>query len=998
MRTADSVGPLLERQAQLDQLAAAIDRAAQGTAVFVGVVAEAGAGKTRLIDEMQRLHADKATFLCGRAFQATATTPYSVWVDALEPHLREMPRRELLHVLGGGTDLPRLFSSCCHLVAHLPSAVRGDIGSEQTRIFGQMGAMLSRMSRDRALVLALDNLQWADASSIELLHALMTAVQGCRLLVVGLFRGDHLRVESPLNVCIDSLARLGFAARLSVPSLSVDATHAILARETGRDWPAGTVHQLHRLTQGNALFVHEFSRHAAASGRDEPLVWSCVEALPETIQALFSERLWELDDDCRRVLAFAAAFEAPIGYELLRAITGFTEERLLDAIDRLCALRFLSETVCGSSVVYGFHKPLVQATVYRGLGVARRQFLHRLIAAEVIRVGGFDAATCARHLMAGAATDNHAEALPYLLRASKDALAVFGNHEAIALLASALKVIGTQGRQRELRAEIHLDLGESNKRLGRFEEAVAAWTEALPEASPRLAAKLRRCIARTNWQAGREAEALRVLEDGIARLGQAESTEEAAFLRQEYALALARQGRLKEALEESSLALALTDEELHPEVVARIYVVICLAHGYRGDLRLAMRAIGKAIGLCEDLPYPGAAFLAHYTMAGLLRYEGDFAAFEQQCDACMRIAERMHSVALASWPLSIRIERYTFEGRLGEAIDCGERALALDRSIGQGAVLPRTHAFLAVAYRLAGNLVRAKRHLEESRRLVCALEKREMRVVAVQACCEAFVEFHEGSFEVALSLVTKLNLTQVQGDTPIAFYALHPHALPLAAEAAARLGRLDEARQWLAELHRLRKGTAWTCEGTILLVNALIKAAQDDLPGACDAIEAAISLLDASARPFEAARARVDLAEWLAVRGQVERAADELNAAGNGFSRIGAVREVAAVGQRLRKLGRRPHFGQQRKAAGQPISHRESEVVGCVAQGKSNKQIAAQLFISELTVETHIKNILRKLGLKSRVQVAAYAATRQLAQAQGGAQLLTFPERLARRA
>jgi len=990
MRAANFTGAFLEREDLLARIAGLLDAPGGTGPRFVAVTGEAGVGKTRLVEELQRRHAGDTTFLCGRAFQATATTPYAVWVDALEQHLRSLPRRELLHVLPAGSDLPRLFPACQHLALEPVTPPAGDIGAEQVRLFGQMGTMLSRIAGDRHLVVVLDNLQWADTSSVELLHAVVRALDDCRILIMGVYRGDDLRPGSSLNVCVESLLRLGLAECLTVPPLTVASTGSILEEETGRGWSAGVVHQLHHLTQGNAFFVREFGKHAAARGQSEPPAWTTIEDIPGTVQALLNERLRELDESCRRVLAFAAAFEAPIGYRLLLALTGFDEERLLDATDRLCELRLLTEIVDGREVSYEFHKPLVQAAVYRGMGVARRQFLHRVIAAEAMRGEGHDAATIARHLIAGAVAGRQHDALPYLLRAADDAVSVFGNHEAISLLDSALQLARTHGESQTLLPRIHLDLGESFKRLGRFTEAIASWTQALPSADARLAATLRRCIARTNWQAGHEKEAMRVVEDGIARLAEAAATEEAAFLRQEYALSLARQGRLQEALDEAARAMALVDDERHPEVVARIHIVICLAHGYRGDLRSAIQAIRKSLALCEDLPYPGAAFLAHYTMAGLLRYEGDLSVFEQHCDACMRIAERMHSVALASWAQSIRIERYTFEGRVHEAIELGKRALTLDQTTGQGAVLPRTHAFLAVAYRVAGDLAKARNHLDESKRLVAELEKNELRVAVVQTCCEVFLEFHEGRFEKVLELFASLR-DSLTRPVPITFYALHPHALPLAAEAAARLGRQEEAQQLLDELQILRKGSACPFESPVLQARGLLRIVEQDLDGAKRDLGRAADGWEANRRPFDAARARVALAEVLAAEGAGDLAAAQLNAAGGLYAGLGATRDAAAVAQRLRQSGRRPLFGQAKKAAGQPVSNREGEVIALVAHGKSNKQIASELFLSELTIETHVKNILRKLGFTSRTQIATYAA--QLARPGFAASLAQYASR-----
>ncbi|WP_028603357.1 helix-turn-helix transcriptional regulator [Ottowia thiooxydans] len=997
MSSSSAAPPLLERRGQANRLEELLDRSSSGQACFVSLVAEAGAGKSRLLEALQSSRGENVVFMIGRAFQATSTTPYSVWVDALEPYLRQLSRRELLHLLGNCSDLPRLFPSCSHLQVDLPSLPSGDMGLEQTRVFGQIGSMLARMSRDRLVVVALDNLQWADASSIELLHSVVRASTDAKLLIIGLLRDDDLLIESPLSTCLRSLGQLGLEERLTIPPLSLEATSEILAEETGQQWPREDVINLHRLTQGNALFVHEFGRHAAAKKKSAPLSQISFEDLPSSVQALLSERLRELDEDSRRVLAFASAFEAPISYELLQALTAYSEERLLDALDRLCFLRFLTEAVHESSTQYEFHKPLVQATVYRSMGIARRQFLHRLIAEEAIRSGRLDSATIARHLIAGARTNDSTAALPYLIQASQDAVRSFGNHEAVSLLKNALKLMIWDEQTKVQRAQLLLMLGESHKRLGHFDDAVGAWTEALPSATSCLSATLHRSIARTHWQAGRESAAIVTIENGIACLADAEFTEEAAFLRQEYALALARQGRLREARIEAALALSLCDEERHPEVVARIYIVMGLIRGYAGDLRAAMQSVNKAINLCEDLAYPGAAFLAHYTLAGLLRYEGDFSVFEQQCEACMKIADRMHSVALASWPLSMCVERYTLEGRIREAIEKGERALSLDRSTSQGAVLPRTHSFLAIAYRLSGDVAKAKAHLKESSQLVSSLDKRELRVVAVHTYCQAYVEFLEGNFELCLSLIDSLTSSRA-GEGAIAFYALHPYSLPLAAEAAARLGRIETANELLQQLYDLRRSGTSSCEGSIMLVMALLKAAASDYRGACTEIQKAITVWESKTRPFETARARVELAGWLENQEKLEQAVDQLNAAGMVYTRIGASREAASVAQKLRKLGRRPLFGQQRHSSGQPISQREEEVVSLVALGKSNKEIAAALFLSELTVETHMKNILRKLSLKSRAQVATYAATQHSAGNLAGARVLSFEAAQIRRA
>lgn len=977
MRSTNFSSPFLERQQELESLEAHLEATKNGSTRFVAISAEAGAGKSRLAEELRRRHFGGVQFLYGRAFHATYTTPYAVWVDALDFHLRGLRRRDLLHVIGESTDLRRLFPAVSEqfaLTADLHST--DDRDWEGTRLFGQMAALLTRLSAMMPTVVVLDNLQWADASSIEMLHAVVRAIQGSSILILALYRNEEVSMDAPLQTCVDSLDRLGFGESLTLAPLSLAATSAIVGEGTGVAWPMDAVRQLHLLTQGNALFIWELVKHSLVMNKGQPFKTAIAQkALPDSIGSLIQERLRELDEDARRVLAFAAAIEANISYPLLQAATSFDEERLLNALDILTGQRFLDEFVNGSDVFYEFHKPLVQATVYQSMGAARRQFLHRVIAAEMMqREGGkgTDAAAIARHLVAGAAEGRQDGALPYLIQAARDAVSIFGNHEAIALLTTALRVaLSSPGSGIGL-YDLYLNLGESYKRLGNFEHAVEVWKKAIPLGNAPEKASLRRCIARALWQAGDELEAISQMEQGISELALAPRSVEGDFLRQEFALSKARQGDVQGAMDEAVKVLGTADEESEPELLARIHIVICLAQGYRGEMHAAFQAGAKALALAEFLPYPGAAYLAHYTLADLLRYEGDRAIFDSHCSHCSRIASQMHAVALESWPLSIQIESLTLQGRLEEAISLGLRAVDMDEAIAQGTILPRSHAFLAVAYRLAGDASKARKHLVEANRLVTTFRKSEMRCYVVASAATAYVDFLDGKYGAALERVDSLML-HISRFEALSFYALHPYVLPLAAESAARMGSDKRAAEILSLMKKLQKGSFRPAEGSVLHVNGLLLLNSGAPKQARISLESAASFWDRAARPYDAARARVDLADALEQTNEHDLAAEVLGIAANAFNVMAASKDVAMVSQRLRRKGIRATFASQRRVIGQAVSARELDVVGLVATGKTNKEIAGDLFLSELTIETHVRNILRKLGLKSRAQIASYA-------------------------
>src|SRR5690606_18977854 len=182
-------------------------------------------------------------------------------------------------------------------------------------------------------------------------------------------------------------------------------------------------------------------------------------------------------------------------------------------------LLLLDEVVLGSEITYEFHQPLVQATVYERMSAARRQYLHRVIACELMRSPRQDpdhAMRVARHLVAGASAEGQEEALPYLAQAAESAVARFGNHEAIALLSTALRILDASPQASSQASsarfnqqfDLQFNLGESYKRLGKFEQALEIWNSALAHAKGNQRASLYRCMGRALWQAGREGAAM----------------------------------------------------------------------------------------------------------------------------------------------------------------------------------------------------------------------------------------------------------------------------------------------------------------------------------------------------------------------------------------------------------------------------------------------------------------------------------------------------------
>jgi len=332
----------------------------------------------------------------------------------------------------------------------------------------------------------------------------------------------------------------------------------------------------------------------------------------------------------------------------------------------------------------------------------------------------------------------------------------------------------------------------------------------------------------------------------------------------------------------------------------------------------------------------------------------------------------MQSVALETWALSITIERHAHFGRIAEAVAVGERAVAIDQSIDQGTTLPRSLAFLALAYRLAGDAGKARTHIEQALRLVKAHNTCEMRTVSVVSGTKAYLSFLDGSYASALEQVDAL-LRTIGKLEPVRFYVLQPYVLPMAAEAAARLGLTDQATRYVRTIRSLQRGAFAPAEACVQHVAGLLGVQAGAMDRALEALFDACRIYADGGRAFDVERVRMDIAWAREAAGNRAEAVAEMARAGVAFADMGATREAAVAARDLRKWGVRPSFASPKRETGTPVSKREIEVIAQIANGLSNKEIAARLFLSEYTVETHVKNILRKLGLRSRAQAAVYA-------------------------
>ncbi|WP_188111116.1 AfsR/SARP family transcriptional regulator [Nocardioides antri] len=397
--------PLVGRDAHLTVLTSLLAIAEQGHPRFVTVVGEPGAGKTRLGAELAlEARARGATVLVGRCSQEEDAPPLWPWTTAL------------------GARMPRA-----------GDADRDDHDAARFTIAESVRRTLAELSRDRTVVLGLEDLHWADPSSLRVLRHLAAHTETGRLLVVCTWRrGSQV---GALAEVAEALARR-HATNLELSGLSADETAHLLEAITGQRDPelATSVHQR---TEGNPFFLIEYGRLARDEDRD---LHDVLDGMPPTVAAVVERRIAQLPEGSRRALTAGAAIGREFDLPLLARALDTTD---LDALDLLePALQVdLVQDLGGDR--FRFVHALVRDTAYGGLTPSRRERLHAALAGLVAEVP--DAADRApeiarhwaaagrRHVRQAHLAAAHAGAVALAAHAAEEAAQHYG--AALALLA-----------------------------------------------------------------------------------------------------------------------------------------------------------------------------------------------------------------------------------------------------------------------------------------------------------------------------------------------------------------------------------------------------------------------------------------------------------------------------------------------------------------------------------------------------------------------------------
>jgi len=907
---------LIGRSAELDRLAALADTVDGGQAPAIAIVGgEAGVGKTRLVSELIARLKEGTAVYAGQADAGSFGRPFELLLDSLDANRANRDERVALLA-----DRDR------------PTEERLRLGLD----------IVHDLTSRAPSVLVFDDLHWADAESVALFERLAEHGTGPRLLV-GTYRPDALNRRHPVSELLPRLGRRHAVTHIHLGRLSVGDVGSFLAAVYGRMPSYRVIEALHARTGGNPFFLEEL---LAAAREDDPDKLMS-QALPWSLGELVRSQLSDLTAEQRRVVETAAVLGRRVSFDILAVVSGYREdEQLIPILRHLVGQGLLVEA---ETDIFSFRHALAREAIESDLLGRERRRLHQA-ALDALRAAGSDDAAAIAHHAHGAG--RFGEMVAAARQGARQSLDSGSTYQALQLAELGLSGVG--------------DDPVLLKLAGRAAWLAGLLPEALVHAERRLA------VARQAGDLAAQSGALRL----VCRLGDDLGDEEVTAA---------------STAELSALVEELDDGAERGKALATLAQIRMLHDDVEGATAWADRAIDLAqrLGLPEVRVRAqiekGSAFVGSSTRAtegvALLRQGVDEAAAQGQW---VIVARGLYNLVRGEYYRPDAVEARVLLARMREVAE----------RVGFVLVAGSYWDGLAEVAEWEGDLGAALAHVEEAVRSQRSL----------QSAKGGWFWAHAAGLALEAGEVDRADAFFTAVDPEVGSRALWWCGLGL--HIAARRGDFDGIRQYADAVTAAaieRGSTDTPLVHDVVRAMLLAGVGPDDVRAFFDGMPIGFGYPAPDEDPYQ----QLVEAQLLEAAGSHERSLDSyqgaiahaatwLRPAALGTAHVGAGRCLVALGRfeeakehvavatsllarwggtRLEELASL----QRRLGGGIPVdgpaelTSREREVAALLAEGLTNGEIGTRLFISPKTASVHVSNILAKLGMTSRSEIAAYA-------------------------
>jgi class 3 adenylate cyclase len=650
---------------------AAIERAVRRTSAgrgreFLLVAGEPGEGKTTIAAEAARAAFESGACVLFGHCEESFTTPYQLFSEALGHYVMHAPEERLrAHVERHGSDLARVVPALAQRVPDLPMPKVTDSDTERYMLFAAVAGLLWAEAQQEPVVLVLDDLQWADPASLQLLSHLAGEDVTARVLVLAVFRDTALPQAAALREALGVFRRHGGVERLDLRGFDHSGVVSCMEALAGYTL-VGDEMQLadavYRETDGNPFYVVQILRHLVeteAIFRDSAGRWVskgsfATIALPDSVRELIGGRVVQLGASVERMLNVAAVIGRDFDAELLGRALSVRDDELIDMLEAAASAALIRE-MSDQPGHYSFAHALIQHTLYEALGSTRRAAAHRRVgeALEALCAGdpGPRVAELARHWTSGSDRLDAQRAVEYSRLAGDAALRSLAPSDALRYYEDALRIWPSLSDANPvLRLDLTIGLGTAQRQAGApaFRETLLGAARdaiALDDADRLVAAALALHRGLFSNFGAIDAERIEVFEQALARLSSSDTRR--ALVLSAYCLEIVVGSTLARRTELADEALAIAEASGDDMVLLRVMNDLDYALMAPPMLERQLALTDEALRRAERLGDPVLLFFAANWRRQACAQVGAFDVMARCTEIMRTLGEQLNQPMLA---------------------------------------------------------------------------------------------------------------------------------------------------------------------------------------------------------------------------------------------------------------------------------------------------------------------------------------------------------------
>ncbi len=972
------------RQREMSELLVALEDTMSGHGRLVMLVGEPGIGKTRTAQELASLAEQRGgQVLWGRCFEEGGAPPYWPWVQTIRSYVQRASAEQLATEMGpGDADIAEIVPEINGKLPDLETPPVLEPEQSRFRLFDSIATFMKKAAERQPMMLVLDDLHWADRSSLLSLEFLVRETGTSRLLLAGTYRDVEVSRRHPLSQTLGALVREQLFQRVQLDGLTQQEVGELVGGSAGFTLPVEAAEIIHKRTDGNPFFVGEVTRQVTPDNIAEGQGW--VSIVPEGVRDAIGRRLNRLSEQCNQMLITASIIGRQFTLAQLnphvRDPSGGSEQvvtvdRLLEVVEEALGTGLIEE-LPEPGGRYQFTHALIQETLMEEISITRRVRLHARIGEALEQLYGAEAEThaaeLAHHFSQAEAELGTEKLVRYSLLAGERALAAYAWEEALGYFQRALAAKEGLAMDSETAAVLY---GLGRAQVATFDR------HQRPEAEASL--------SRAFDYYAEIGDALRAV--AIAETPMFDRVGESTVLTQiisraldlvppdsiEAGCLLARHGSLL-GMEESdydasqkafshalTIAQNLGDVALEVRTLANASQVYW--HHGRGVQETAEAGL-RAIELAGSIDDPRHEAMARYYTSMSLRGSGDVEGARRHATALLALAERLRDRQVQMNAFHANQYLCLIQGDWDSARGYIDAGLALSPN-----ELPLLVGRVALEYE-AGDFGQGRAYLDrflEALRLNPPGPTIPYAMMASVIPIVARISGVMGQFDIA----------QEAADVILSSPSAAPGVVGMARTGLALMsvqrGDVSAAETLYSYLDPLRGRMLVTRTASDRILGFLSQT-MGNLVQAVDHFEASLVLCRKGGYRPELAWTCCDYADCLLQRsapGDRVKARSLLEESLSISAEVGMRPLMERAKERLEQIEAQPVAA---PAYPDGLSQREVEVLQLIAAGKTNLQISEDLVIAEGTARRHVANIYEKIGAVNRAEATRYALRESL--------------------